>query len=249
MIIKIVDLSNLNGHKHGATSSKGDGIAGHRIKIFSKKSGDISRTTFFHSKSLQDVNITTVLVDTFDFTNRYAETNKDLVATGKLLNVKGTVLDLRAFTLLRRRLKEMRGDKATNGGFDHTYLIDDKLSKNAMLKAKLGNDTKIRLAAELAAGKNGDRINGRRMRVYTDRQAIHLYTGNFLNNNPGKGGVKYKKYGGLCLEAEDLPNAINLQYKKTAHEAFKRPIIVGPNTKPYSSTIIFEFLKDQLVLP
>jgi len=124
MIIKIVDLSNLNGHKHGATSSKGDGIAGHRIKIFSKKSGDISRTTFFHSKSLQDVNITTVLVDTFDFTNRYAETNKDLVATGKLLNVKGTVLDLRAFTLLRRRLKEMRGDKATNGGFDHTYLIE-----------------------------------------------------------------------------------------------------------------------------
>jgi len=164
------------------------------------------------------------------------------------LSVKGTVYDLRSSTYLGERLKELKGNKATNGGFDHTYLIDDKLSKNAMLKARLGVDTKVRLAAEISAGKNGKRINGRRMRVYTDRQAIHLYTGNFLDNHPGKDGVRYKQYGGLCLEAEDLPNAINLQHKKTAHEAFKKPVIIGPDRQPYSSTIIFEFWKDQLVL-
>ena len=37
-----------------------------------------------------------------------------------------------------------------------------------------------------------------------------MYTGNFLDGSiRGKGGATYAHYGGVCLETQGFPNAIN----------------------------------------
>lgn len=51
--------------------------------------------------------------------------------------------------------------------------------------------------------------SGRVLEVYTDQPGVQLYTGNGLDGNIGKGGLHYKKYGAVCLETENYPNAIN----------------------------------------
>ena len=38
---------------------------------------------------------------------------------------------------------------------------------------------------------------------------IHIYTGNFLNNDPGKNGALYTPHDAICLEGELFPDAIN----------------------------------------
>ena len=38
---------------------------------------------------------------------------------------------------------------------------------------------------------------------------MQFYTGNFLDNIAGKGGARYNKHAGLCLETQGFPNAVN----------------------------------------
>ena len=51
---------------------------------------------------------------------------------------------------------------------------------------------------------------GHQVRVYTDRPGVQLYTGNFLDGSlTGKGGKPIEQHGGVCLETQAWPNAIN----------------------------------------
>ena len=44
------------------------------------------------------------------------------------------------------------------------------------------------------------------MEVHTTLPGIQLYTSNFLDGSiVGKGGAKYEKYAGVCLETEGFP--------------------------------------------
>lgn len=66
----------------------------------------------------------------------------------------------------RRSLPLLQEDKFTNGGFDHTYLIDEKLAFDAEVKAGItlptqpkdgefgGGTRKIKLAAEVLHRSN-----------------------------------------------------------------------------------------------
>ena len=45
--------------------------------------------------------------------------------------------------------------------------------------------------------------------MFTDQPGVQFYSGNGLDGSPGKGGVRYPKYGAFCLEAQDYPDAIN----------------------------------------
>ena len=46
--------------------------------------------------------------------------------------------------------------------------------------------------------------------LITTTAYTQVYTGNFLDGSiRGKGGAAYHKYGGLCLETQGFPNAVN----------------------------------------
>jgi aldose 1-epimerase len=48
------------------------------------------------------------------------------------------------------------------------------------------------------------------MEVLTDQPGIQFYAGNFLDGSAeGKGGVRYARRTGLCLETEGFPDAPN----------------------------------------
>jgi aldose 1-epimerase len=50
------------------------------------------------------------------------------------------------------------------------------------------------------------------MEAYTPQPAMQLYTGNFVDMDAapcGKGGVRYPRYGGFCLESQHYPCSPN----------------------------------------
>ena len=84
------------------------------------------------------------------------------------------------------------------GGYDHNYLLDGE---------------GMRTAAELTGDKTGITLT-----VLTDRPALQFYSGNSLPGEKGKGGAAYARRGALCLETQQVPNAVN-------EPAFPSPIV------------------------
>jgi galactose mutarotase-like enzyme len=54
-----------------------------------------------------------------------------------------------------------------------------------------------------------DAASGRGVRLFSNAPGLQVYSGNFLEGAPGKGGTKYKKHQSVCLESQTYPNAVN----------------------------------------
>jgi len=52
-------------------------------------------------------------------------------------------------------------------------------------------------------------ISGIQMDIHSTQPCVQLYTGNFLNNLPGRKGVIYNKHDALCLECQGYNNSLN----------------------------------------
>ena len=76
-----------------------------------------------------------------------------------------------------------------------------------------------------------DPASGRTMAVTTDCPGIHLYTGNFVEEN-GKDGAKYPRRSGVCFETQYYPDSMN-------QPQWPQPIT--PAQTPYRSTTTFRF--------
>ena len=76
-------------------------------------------------------------------------------------------------------------------GYDHHYVLNKKGSA-------------FSLAARISEPKSG-----RVMDVRTTEPGIQLYTGNWLGDEAGKGGRKYPRRSGFCLETQHYPDSPN----------------------------------------
>lgn len=47
------------------------------------------------------------------------------------------------------------------------------------------------------------------MDVHTTQPGVQFYTGCYISGTVGKGGAKYEKFSGLCLETQNYPDAPN----------------------------------------
>jgi aldose 1-epimerase len=104
-----------------------------------------------------------------------------LMPTGEIADVAGTPLDFLAPQAIGEQLEAA-------GGYDHNYILDEQAT----------------LAARVV-----DPDSGRVMEMVTTEPAVQLYTGNFLEDKPGKCGAVYPQHGGFCLEAQHYPDSIN----------------------------------------
>jgi aldose 1-epimerase len=60
------------------------------------------------------------------------------------------------------------------------------------------------------AARLSDPASGRVMEVYTTEPAVQFYAGNLLDGSlTGKGGQRYAKHSGLCLETQHFPDSPN----------------------------------------
>jgi aldose 1-epimerase len=108
------------------------------------------------------------------------------VATGALMPVDGTPLDLRH----PRRVGDVMA--ALPGGLDHLLVLDAHGAADPPLVAL------------------HDPVSGRTLTMTTDQPVLVVYGGNHLHGGlPGKAGVPFALHAGLCLEPQGFPDAVN----------------------------------------
>ena len=90
----------------------------------------------------------------------YTGFDGDLIATGEILPLKGTLMDFNQPTRIGDRIEQL---KPKMNGYDHNYI--------------LGEDKVMKMAARLVEPKSG-----RIMEVRTTQPAVQLYTGNHMGH-------------------------------------------------------------------
>lgn len=130
---------------------------------------------------------------------RYTPCGSGNVPTGELASVEGTALDLRQGAPLGERLDDPR--LSATRGYDHNYVLD-------------GGGP----AAEVWCPATGIA-----MEVTTTLEGMQFYTAGFLTDRPGKDGARYGRAGGLCLETQRFPDAVN-------HPNFPSPVLRAGET-------------------
>lgn len=118
--------------------------------------------------------------------DKYTPVDAGLIPTGELALTAGTPFD---FTKPKRVREDMDNGRLPNG-YDHNFI--------------LGETMESRIAAVVREPESG-----RVMTVTTDMPAMQMYVAIGLNNENGKGGKTYPKYGGLCLETQFSPDTPN----------------------------------------
>ncbi|WP_233837049.1 aldose epimerase family protein [Paraburkholderia sp. ZP32-5] len=131
--------------------------------------------------------------------DRFFEVDAALIPCN-LAEVAGNAFDFRQSAPIGARLDWPHAQLAVAGGFDHCYVLRD--AENA----GVGQSTpQLREVA-----RTYDPSSGRELTVSTDQRGLQFYSGNALNGNAGRGGVRYQRYAGLCLEAAGFPNEVNM---------------------------------------
>jgi aldose 1-epimerase len=139
-----------------------------------------------------------------------------MVPTGAIKPVKGTPFDFTAPKLIGKDLKAAGG---TPIGFDHNFVVN-------------GDPSAMRPTARLRDPKSG-----RVLTIEANQPGIQFYSGNFLDGTKtGKAGVAYAQYGGLCLETQKFPNAINVP-------AWRDQVVLQPG-QTYTHTMIHRFTNE-----
>ena len=142
-----------------------------------------------HDSGTVDDQVLTVQAD------HYTPTDGENIPTGQMAEVEGTLLDLRAPTEMKSRLRNV----SLNGGhgYDHNYVLN---------------------AGQAPAAELWCPATGIGMELTTSMEGMQLYTAGWLTERTGKQGALYGPFHGLCLETQRFPDAVN-------HAAFPSPIL------------------------
>jgi Galactose mutarotase and related enzymes len=119
----------------------------------------------------------------------YTPTDDTLIPTGEIASVTGTPMDFRKPTPIGARINEKFAALIAGGGYDHNYVL---------------NGSGFRKVVKVSEPESG-----RVMEVYTDQPGVQFYSGNFLDNEPGRGGKVYPYRSGFCLETQHFPDSPN----------------------------------------
>lgn len=116
----------------------------------------------------------------------FTPSDAESIPTGEKRSVAATPMDFRSPKPIGRDLDQDYDALHLQGGYDHNFCLDGSL------------------AAILC-----DPVSGRKMEVTTDCPGIQFYSGNFLQGEIGKDGISYCYRGGVALETQYYPNAVN----------------------------------------
>ncbi len=128
------------------------------------------------------------------YSDYITETDKDLIPTGKLLDVTGTPFDFREGKTIGQDIEADNEALHFGHGYDHNFVI---------------NGGKRQEDAQLIGKCTGDK-SGIVMEIYTDLPGVQMYTSNGMEFPGGKNGHAYHNHAAVCFETQFAPNAINL---------------------------------------
>lgn len=144
------------------------------------------------------------------FADTITESDCSLLPTGNLLPVAKTPYDFLRPAAIGEQLRHLPG------GYDVNYAVR-------------GVPGELRPAALLH-----EPVSGRNMEVRTTLPGLQLYDGQHLAAmpQPGKGGCRYPQNGGLCLETQHFPDAVN-------RSEFPSPILRPGESYHHTTTFTF----------
>jgi aldose 1-epimerase len=117
--------------------------------------------------------------------SQYLPVTNTLIPTGVITPVEGSPFD---FTKRKPIGKDI---SQVPGGYDHCFVVD-------------GESGTLRPCAEVY-----EPLTGRSLVVKTTQPGVQFYSGNFLNNEPGKHSSSYNKHSGFCLETQHFPDSVH----------------------------------------
>lgn len=124
--------------------------------------------------------------------SHYTPVDPELIPLGTHRAVEGTAFDFRRLRTVGSCIDEQDEQLRIAHGYDHNFVRDQSADA-------------FRHAAQLI-----EPASGRVMDVFTTEPGIQLYTGNMIQKDvPGKGGARYRRHSGLCLETQHFPDSPN----------------------------------------
>ncbi|MDP2435515.1 MAG: aldose epimerase family protein, partial [archaeon] len=121
--------------------------------------------------------------------------NDSLIPTGQLLHVAGTPFDFRNPTLIAERIDADHPQIVFGKGYDHNYVLSGLPPHDGTGPVHAATLTSL--------------TTGIAMACLTTEPGLQLYTANFIDHLPGKGGHVYTKRSGICLESQHFPDSPN----------------------------------------
>lgn len=115
----------------------------------------------------------------------------EAIPTGELATVKGTPMDFTEPKTIGQDVEADFQQLIFGGGYDHNYALCYEKGE-------------VKEAAKVVCKESGIV-----MKVFTDLPGMQFYIGNFIDNEPGKGGHVYEKRSGFCMETQYYPDACN----------------------------------------
>ena len=125
--------------------------------------------------------------------DRFACIDGDGLPTGEIREVKNTPFDFNEPAYIGNKIECEDEQLKLGNGFDHPFLFSTK-EKQVVLKHE---------------------ESGRCLIVSTTLPGAQIYTANFLDGRLGKYGQHYYKRDAVCIETQNLPDAIHLEEKPT----------------------------------
>jgi aldose 1-epimerase len=122
----------------------------------------------------------------------YTPVDAALIPTGEIASVEGTPFDFRSETAIGARIAAPHPQIERGGGYDHNFVL-----------SRTGPGL-------VEAASVYEPQSGRTLEVATTEPGMQFYSGNFLDGSiTGKGGVKYTRRMGFCLETQHYPDSPN----------------------------------------
>lgn len=125
--------------------------------------------------------------------DKFACVDNDGLPTGEFRDVEGTPFDFNAGALIGDRVEVDYDQLIAGAGFDHPFIFSAS-ENQAILEHK---------------------ESGRRLTVTTTLPGAQIYTANYLDGRLGKYGQHYYKRDAVCIETQNLPDAIHLEEEPT----------------------------------
>jgi aldose 1-epimerase len=146
---------------------------------------------------------------------RFLPIDETLIPLGELRPVRGTPMDFNTPTPIGQRIAADDEQVRRGHGYDHTWVLDKPAGA-------LGR-----------AARLYEPHSGRVLEIHTTEPGIQFYSGNMLDGSlTGKGGARYTRNSGLCLETQHFPDSPNQpQFPST---------VLRPG-ETYRQTTIFQF--------
>ncbi|MBL0177005.1 MAG: galactose mutarotase [Ignavibacteria bacterium] len=142
--------------------------------------------------------------------NRFTPVDSTQIPLGRYRDVAGTPFDFRTPRAIGDRIDEDDVQLRIGSGYDHHYVLNRNVG------------------GLILAARAEDPRSGRVLEVRTTEPGLQLYTGNHLDGTIGKGGKRYARRGGFCLETQHAPDTPN-------HPSFQSATL-HPGGKYHSET-------------